>query len=68
MSNTGRLLTCEVVAHWVFEVAFAARIEMTDCDRAFWAMIGQRKSIVITAKTDEEKRSDLLGILQYHID
>jgi hypothetical protein len=68
MSDTGRLLTCEIAAQQMVDVAFAARIEMTDCDRTYWAMIGQWKSIVITAKTDEEKRSDFLGILQYHID
>jgi hypothetical protein len=58
----------EIAAQQMIDVAFAAPIEMTDCDRAFWAMIGQWKSIVITAKTDEEKRSGFLGILQYHID
>src|ERR1700722_2348702 len=68
MSDTGRLLTREIVAQRMADVAFAARFEMTDCDRAYWAMIGQWKSIVATAKTDEEKRVDCLAILRDHID
>jgi hypothetical protein len=68
MSDTGRRLTREIVAQRMVEVAFAARIEMTGCDRAYWAMIGQWKSILATAKTDEEKRADCLAILRDHID
>jgi hypothetical protein len=67
VSEPERLTTDILVHRMIDTITFAAR-DATGCDRAYWAMTREWKSVVATERTDEEKKADCLAILRDHID